>query len=164
MDKDGVLTAALLSKLVHAEGGGGRLRERLNRLYREFGYWGSYSASRRVSGMDLGPIERRMAAVRAGDFSLPPGVRILRRVDYTQGQQERPGYLGTTNLLQFDFEVREQGNIEKGRFLLRPSGTEPKLKAYIHLRTPLSGDEELLHVHRRQEELAVDISREVLKL
>jgi phosphomannomutase len=48
-------------------------------------------------------------------------------VDYRTGSEERPPWLGEQALIQLDVG-------SSGRILVRPSGTEPKLKIYTDLR------------------------------
>jgi phosphomannomutase len=46
--------------------------------------------------------------------------------DYRLGAGERPTWLGAQELIEFTLA-------EVGRVLVRPSGTEPKLKIYVDL-------------------------------
>ena len=62
--------------------------------------------------------------------------------DYREGADERPRYLAATPLVELSLG-------EAGRVLIRPSGTEPKLKIYVDLRGDagedwLGAEEELL--------------------
>ena len=46
--------------------------------------------------------------------------------DYRLGADERPRYMAATPLVELDLG-------DRGRALVRPSGTEPKLKIYVDL-------------------------------
>jgi phosphomannomutase len=62
--------------------------------------------------------------------------------DYRQGAEKRPPWLGEQHLVELSIG-------ESGRVLVRPSGTEPKLKVYVDLRaTPTS--RERIHDERDQ--------------
>jgi phosphomannomutase len=52
--------------------------------------------------------------------------------DYRDGAGERPRYLGATPLVELTLG-------DSGRALVRPSGTEPKLKIYVDLREEADG-------------------------
>jgi phosphomannomutase len=54
-------------------------------------------------------------------------------VDYRSGAEERPVWLGEQDLVELAIG-------EEGRILVRPSGTEPKLKIYVDLTEEVSGD------------------------
>ena len=54
------------------------------------------------------------------------GVPVIAATDYRLGAEDRPRYLGATPLVELDLG-------DRGRALVRPSGTEPKLKIYVDL-------------------------------
>ena len=76
------------------------------------------------------PCPSRQSDRRAALASTPPaslgGYPVLNVVDYRLHGETRPFWLPTTPLVEFDLG---QGR----RALLRPSGTEPKLKIYVDL-------------------------------
>jgi phosphomannomutase len=53
-------------------------------------------------------------------------IPVVAMTDYRHGAEERPRYLAATPLVELDLGSR-------GRALIRPSGTEPKLKIYVDL-------------------------------
>jgi phosphomannomutase len=57
--------------------------------------------------------------------------KVTRVNDFRTGGEQRPRWLENTNLVELVLG-------ERGRILIRPSGTEPKLKVYVDLRRPLS--------------------------
>ena len=54
------------------------------------------------------------------------GVAVVATTDYRFGAENRPRYMAATPLVELDLG-------ERGRALVRPSGTEPKLKIYVDL-------------------------------
>ena len=68
--------------------------------------------------------------------------------DYRLGAEDRPRYLAATPLVELSLG-------DAGRALIRPSGTEPKLKIYVDLRGE-TGDDWL-----RAEEALLEKANEV---
>ena len=54
-------------------------------------------------------------------------LRVVQVVDYRVGASERPAWLGAAPLLELTLE-------DESRLFVRPSGTEPKLKLYAHVK------------------------------
>lgn len=69
--------------------------------------------------------------------SAPPselaGRAVTRLTDYRVGGEHRARWLGEASLLELELG-------ESARALVRPSGTEPKLKIYVDLRTAVPAD------------------------
>lgn len=127
-DKDGISAALLLCELAAIEKArGSSLRARLERLYRRHGLWVSVQRSVTRPGLD-GAREIREAMDRV--CGKPPaqvlGTPVTAVRDFRQGGERRPRWLGNTSLVELSLG-------ERGRILVRPSGTEPKLKIYIDL-------------------------------
>jgi phosphomannomutase len=127
-DKDGISAALWLCELAALEKArGGSLRARLERLYRRHGLWVSAQRSVTRPGLD-GAREIRDAMDRI--CSQPParlrGAPVTSIRDFRSGGEQRPRWLGNTSLVELSLG-------ETGRILVRPSGTEPKLKIYIDL-------------------------------
>jgi phosphomannomutase len=78
------------------------------------------------------------------------GLAVTGVVDYRAGAERRPRWLGATPLVALDLEGR-------ARVLIRPSGTEPKLKIYVDLRAE-AGD--LATVEHSAAELANRIAED----
>lgn len=127
-DKDGISAALLFVDLVADLRDEGRtVGDYLVDLWAKHRLW----VSGQVSVVRPGPegAEEMRAAVEqlAGN---PPGeiagLEVTAITDYRVGAEERPSWLGAQDLV-------ELGLGEAGRVLVRPSGTEPKLKIYVDL-------------------------------
>ncbi len=121
-DKDGITAALLVAEL--AAGLKAELRtlgDRLDDLAREFGVYATDQISVRVD--DLSAIDEAMASLRAK----PPAALLDDPV--TEWEDRLP-----------DADVVTM-RTESTRVVVRPSGTEPKLKAYLEVREPVPDGE-----------------------
>ena len=134
-DKDGISAAVAFAALAaEAAADGSIVLDRLGDLYRKYGIWVSTQVSIRREGSAGGDdIAEAMAGLRSEPPSSIAGIAVESFIDFSVGVNERPSYLGATNLIELDL-----GDV--GRVLARPSGTEPKLKIYVDLTTPFPDD------------------------
>lgn len=124
-DKDGITAALAVAELAAIEKTRGRtLLDRLNDLAREAGRHVTTQIALRVD--DPGAITALMAALRAD----PPGAwgpdePVTAVVDFAAGRPAADGVaLPPSDVLLFRLA-------RGGKVVIRPSGTEPKLKAYL---------------------------------
>ena len=137
-DKDGISAALLLAELAALEHArGGSLRTRLSALYRRHGLWVSHPRNVVCRGV-AGAHAIRTALERLG--SVPPGelsgIPVTRVTDFRTGGERRPRWLGEASLIELSLG-------ERGRVLVRPSGTEPKLKIYVDACRRLAADDDV---------------------
>lgn len=155
-DKDGLSAALAVVDLAAREAARGRtLADRLDDLAMATGLWISTQASARFDGDEAQAImAHAMMQLRAEPPRDLAGLQLTSRTDHLEGALERPPWLGATDLLGHDLtgEVAGLGRVE-GRVLVRPSGTEPKLKVYVDLHAqpfsrarPRAGAEALTNV------------------
>ena len=127
-DKDGISAAIIFADLAAAcRDRGETVWDYLARLYDEHGLWVSTQKSIVRPGSE-GAAQIAAAMERIG--AAPPeelaGIEVAGFTDYRVGAESRPRYLAATPLVALDLGSR-------GRALVRPSGTEPKLKIYVDL-------------------------------
>jgi phosphomannomutase len=118
-DKDGISAAvALLSLVSELKADGSTLAEHLDAFAERFGYFASSQISVRVT--DLTEIDRVMARLRQS----PPAMIGASRVDHIDDLSAGFDGLPASDVLRI---VLTDGS----RVMVRPSGTEPKLKVYL---------------------------------
>ena len=128
-DKDGVSAAVIFADLIAAHGGD--VWAALERLYRRHGLWVSTQKSVVRPGVE-GAAEIASAMERIGE-AIPERLgsfAVAGSTDYRRNAEQRPRYLAATSLVELDLGPA-------GRVLVRPSGTEPKIKIYVDLRAAL---------------------------
>ncbi len=139
-DKDGLSAALIFTDLVAdlADEGSTPL-QRLHALWGRHGLWVSAQRSIVRPGAE-GMSELRAAVARLGDE--PPagvgGFDVSEVIDYRVGGEKRPPWLGEQALIELVLGAA-------GRILVRPSGTEPKLKVYVDLTAPCGDDPDRQH-------------------
>jgi phosphomannomutase len=131
-DKDGITAALAFAELAAAEKARGRtVLDRLDDLARELGVHATGQRSIRIEGAD--GLERMRAAVDALALTPPrtlAGVAVDEVEDLRRGERLPP----------------TEGVVLRGdgvRLIVRPSGTEPKLKCYAEAVVPVAGDLDL---------------------
>ena len=118
-DKDGISAAVdFLALAAELKAAGRTVDDRLREAAERFGAFASSQVSLRVS--DLAEIPRLMTKLRSSVPTAIGGVPVTRVDDFTNGFEQFPA----SDLLRFWLDGGS-------RVILRPSGTEPKLKAYI---------------------------------
>lgn len=127
-DKDGISAAiAILGMIAEARERGEGLGDLLRRFQDTFGFFASGQVSLRVD--DLSVIGRIMSALRAAPPARLGEVAVERIDDLLTGVDGFPP--GDVLRLWLD---------DGSRLIVRPSGTEPKLKAYLDVRGTSAAD------------------------
>lgn len=159
-DKDGISAALVMAELVNeCSLRGSTLAERLFSLYQRHGHW--VSAQHNVSlpgALGLKRIEAAMDALRAVGWHNLGGRAVTRTTDYAVGAEARPMWLGKSNLVELELG-------ELGRVLVRPSGTEPKLKIYVDVRGQAPAEHERLRAAELElEALARQVALDLVEI
>lgn len=116
-DKDAVAAALLFCEmLAHYKKNGKTIITRLDELYAEYGYYGEKTFDFVFDGADgKAKIDNIMKNLR----EYGAGSGVLKIIDYLSGNTGLP----KSDVLEFQFS--------QATLLVRPSGTEPKIKFYI---------------------------------
>ncbi|MGW9077574.1 phospho-sugar mutase [Streptomyces kronopolitis] len=137
-DKDGITAALLITELAAELKQAGRgLADLLDDLAREFGLHATDQLSVRVD--DLSLIADAMRRLREQPPAVLAGLAVSRADDLTRGTQALP----PTDGLRYYLAGSPESGIESARVVVRPSGTEPKLKCYLEVVVPVTSAEAL---------------------
>ncbi len=131
-DKDGIGAALTLMDLAAAEKAKGRtLLDRLDDLARAHGVYATGQVAVRLEGArGKAQIEAVLAGLRAAPPTEVAGVEVVRTRDLDTDDEAARDGLPRSNVLSLWTE-------DGSRVVLRPSGTEPKLKCYLEARVPV---------------------------
>ena len=132
-DKDAVTASMLLTEMAAwYDAQGMTLFDALNALYEKYGYYAEKTHNLVMPGLDgLRDMAKLMADLRANPPTEISGVKVTVRKDYTDGSvidcatgAKSRMELSGSNVLRYELA---DGTV----ILVRPSGTEPKIKVYI---------------------------------
>jgi phosphomannomutase len=134
-DKDGISAAVAFAALVaESKADNETVWDRLARLYETHGLWVSTQKSIVRPGAEgADEIAAAMALLAERTPDTLGGLSVVGVTDYRLGAENRPRYLAATPLVELSLG-------DAGRALIRPSGTEPKLKIYVDLRGETGDD------------------------
>ncbi|EGC84415.1 phospho-sugar mutase [Anaerococcus hydrogenalis] len=123
-DKDAVNAAMLISEMTaYYKKKGESLLDVLEKIYEDYGYYSNEVQSIVLEGLDgAQKIKRIMESIRKNPIDQFIGLKVKKIVDY---QFDDTG-LSKSNVLKYFLE-------DNSWFVLRPSGTEPKIKLYLNL-------------------------------
>ena len=123
-DKDGVSAAIMLARIAgELKSQGSSISEYLQKINAEYGFHKTVQISIRVA--DLSSIGRILDSIRRSQPEEIAGLKVLRFDDLLKPE----GTLPPTDGLRFYLE-------RDVRVIIRPSGTEPKVKCYIEVVVP----------------------------
>ncbi|MFE9024636.1 phospho-sugar mutase [Streptomyces sp. NPDC007808] len=147
-DKDGITAALLITELASVLKAEGRtLLDLLDDLAVEHGLHATDQLSVRVQ--DLTVIANAMRRLREQPPTALAGLPITRAEDLTRGTDTLP----PTDGLRY--------TLEGARVIVRPSGTEPKLKCYLEVVVPVSAHADLPAARAKATELLATIKQDL---
>ena len=135
-DKDAVTASLLVAEMAaHYYQKGMTLLDAINALYEKYGWFEEKTLNLVMPGLDgLQKMEALMSRMRNDPPKEIGGVEVVRERDYLDGGIIVPGLgkVGKTpfcgsNVLYFELN-------DGSSFIIRPSGTEPKIKIYLLVR------------------------------
>ena len=132
-DKDAVTASLLLTEMTAWYAAQGMtLLDALDALYAKYGYYGEKTLNLVMPGLDgMALMANLMAKLRQTPPTEIAGTTVLRQKDYQDGTERdtasgavSPMALVGSNVLAYDLA-------DETTIVVRPSGTEPKIKVYI---------------------------------
>jgi len=125
-DKDGLSAAVLAARYAsRCRVRGETLLDRWHALCRQHGVWVSAQHSVPLGGGSLSAVGRALDRLAGAPPATLGGRSVVGVTDYRTGGHARPRWLADAPLVELA--------LDGGRVLVRPSGTEPKLKVYVDL-------------------------------
>ncbi|MFD7260950.1 phospho-sugar mutase [Streptomyces sp. NPDC059874] len=150
-DKDGITAALLVAELASELKEQGRtLTDLLDDLAMAHGLHATDQLSVRVS--DLSVIASAMAQLRAEPPTSLAGLRVVSAEDLAVGSAALPPTDGLRYYLDGDY---------KARVIVRPSGTEPKLKCYLEVVVPVPEASDLASSRARGQEILDAVKKDL---
>ncbi|WNI17424.1 phospho-sugar mutase [Actinacidiphila sp. ITFR-21] len=133
-DKDGITAALLVAELAAGLRAESRtLADLLDDLAVDHGLHATDQLSARVA--DLSLIADAMARLRAHPPAVLAGLAVAGAEDLAAGSADLP----PTDGLRYRLSGDAARGVEGARVIVRPSGTEPKLKCYLEVVVPVAG-------------------------
>ncbi|MDH6110846.1 phosphomannomutase [Kitasatospora sp. MAP12-15] len=152
-DKDGVTAALVIAELAADLKRSGRtLTDLLDELALAHGLHATDQLSARVE--DLSLIADAMARLREQPPTVLAGLRVDRADDLATGSPELPPTDGLRYYLSGEA-------VRAARIVVRPSGTEPKIKCYLEVVLPVASAADLAPARTRAAELLAAIKRDL---
>lgn len=132
-DKDAVTASMMVAEMAaHYYDKGMTLKDAMESLYEKYGRYAEKTLNLVMPGLDgLEKMKTLMAELRSNPPAEIAGVEVFRLRDYDDGSIKVPelGVMGSTPMKGSNVLYFELG--DGTSFIVRPSGTEPKIKIYI---------------------------------
>ncbi len=135
-DKDAVVAVMLIAEMaLYYQEKGSSIFQQMDKIYQKYGYYREQVESVTMEGIEgLSKIQSIMETVRKNPPAMVAGKKVLAvrdyktsiRTDLSTGETDKI-LLPVSNVIYLELE---DGN----NFIIRPSGTEPKIKLYCLLR------------------------------
>ena len=141
-DKDAVTASMMVAEMAaHYHRKGMTLLDALNALYEKYGWYKEKTLNLVMTGLDgLQKMKELMSSLRQNPPAEIAGEEVIRLRDYQDGsifvaglgKVDKTPFAGS-NVLYFELA-------DGSSFIIRPSGTEPKIKVYLLIRGQSSAD------------------------
>ena len=131
-DKDAVGASVLAAEMAcYHKAHGKTVYQALDGIYAEYGYYRESVLNIKISGIDpMAEMKAKMASIRKNGVKTIAGEKVTAVRDYLSGvRKTADGAEESTKLPQSDMLYYELA--DGSAVIIRPSGTEPKIKAYI---------------------------------
>lgn len=144
-DKDAVVATMLIAEMaLYYQENGTSIFEQMDNIYKKYGYYKEQVESVTLEGIEgLEKIKTIMDGLRANPPAEVAGKKVIAVRDYQTGErvdkvtgEKSEILLPKSNVIYLELE-------DRNNFIIRPSGTEPKIKLYCLMKgnTPEEADE-----------------------
>lgn len=132
-DKDAVTAALALTEMAAWYAGQGMtLYDALQKCYEKYGFYGEKTLNLVMPGLDgLAKMKKLMADLREKPLTEIAGVKVVLRKDYADGTETNVETGAVTEMELKGSNVLKYKLADGTDLVVRPSGTEPKVKVYI---------------------------------
>ena len=132
-DKDAVTAALALTEMAAWYAGQGMtLYDALQKCYEKYGFYGEKTLNLVMPGLDgLAKMKKLMADLREKPLTEIAGVKVVLREDYADGTETNVETGAVTEMELKGSNVLKYKLADGTDLVVRPSGTEPKVKVYI---------------------------------
>ena len=132
-DKDAVTAALMLTEMAAWYAGQGMtLYDALEALFEKYGYYGEKTLNLVMPGLDgLAKMKKLMDDLRANPLTEIAGVEVVSRKDFADGTETDVSSGRVTEMELKGSNVLKYKLADGTDLVVRPSGTEPKVKVYI---------------------------------
>ncbi|MGI5339690.1 phospho-sugar mutase [Streptomyces sp. CA-181903] len=155
-DKDGITAALLVAELAAGLKEQGRsLTDLLDDLAVEHGLHATDQLSVRVQ--DLSLIAAAMRRLREQPPTALAGLAVASAEDLAEGSEALP----PTDGLRYHLSGDTEGTVSAARVIVRPSGTEPKLKCYLEVVIPVGSAADLPTARRRAADVLASVKKDL---
>ena len=122
-DKDGVVATMLIAEMAaYYKNQGKTLYDALMDIYAKYGFYAEKTVSFTMPGKDgMAKMSEIMLNLRKSPIKSAIGLDVVKAIDYENGDTGLP----KANVLKYELSDG------KTYFIIRPSGTEPKIKLYL---------------------------------
>lgn len=122
-DKDGVVATMLIAEMAaYYRTNGMTLYDALQNIYKNYGYYAERTVSFTMPGKDgMEKMSKILVGIRENPITDVAGMKVEKVTDYAHDETGLP----KSNVLKYELSDG------KTYFIVRPSGTEPKIKLYI---------------------------------
>ena len=141
-DKDGVNACLLIAEMAaYYNDKGMTLYDAMENLYEKYGYFKEQVISVSFEGLEgMEKIKNIMISLRNDTPKTLGGFPVTKVIDYKEGVEGLP----SADVLRFELS-------DDTTLFIRPSGTEPKIKGYIMVKTPTNSEsEEKLKLYKEE--------------
>ncbi|MEU3709169.1 phospho-sugar mutase [Streptomyces catenulae] len=155
-DKDGITAALLITELAAELKRSGRtLTDLLDDLAVEYGLHATDQLSVRVE--DLSLIADAMRRLREAPPATLAGLPVSEAEDLARGTDTLP----PTDGLRYTLAGAADRGVSAGRVVVRPSGTEPKIKCYLEVVLPVASADALPAARERAAEVLAELKKDL---